>query len=330
MRIGLTYDLREEYLAAGFSAEATAEFDRPDTIEAIEHALRQLGHETDRIGHLKQLVARLAAGDRWDLVFNIAEGMFGPAREAQVPALLEAYEIPCTFADALLMAVCLNKDLTKTIVRAAGIPTPDSLLVRTLADLAEVKLHYPLFAKPVGEGTGKGVTPASRISSRAQLKQTCAKLLERFQQPVLVETFLPGREFTVGLLGTGPDASVLGTLEIVLRPEAEADAYSYVNKEKCEDLVDYPLVRPADDPQVAEAERIALAAWRALGCRDAGRIDLRCDASGQPSFIEVNPLAGLHPQHSDLPMLATAVGMPYVELIQRIVDSASQRIPRGK
>jgi D-alanine-D-alanine ligase len=326
MRIGLTYDLREEYLAAGFSAEATAEFDRPDTIEAIEHALRQLGHETDRVGHLKQLVARLAAGDRWDLVFNIAEGMFGPAREAQVPALLEAYEIPCTFADALLMGVCLNKDLTKTIVRAAGIPTPDSLLVRGLGDLTGVKLGYPLFAKPVGEGTGKGVTPASRISSRAQLKQTCAKLLERFQQPVLVETFLPGREFTVGLLGTGPDATVLGTLEIILRPEAEADAYSYVNKEQCEDLVDYPLVRPADDPQVAEAEKIALAAWRALGCRDAGRIDLRCDANGQPQFIEVNPLAGLHPQHSDLPMLATAVGMPYVELIKRIVNSAARRI----
>jgi D-alanine-D-alanine ligase len=329
MRIGLTYDLREEYLAAGFSAEATAEFDRPDTIEAIEHALRQLGHETDRVGHLKQLVARLAAGERWDLVFNIAEGMFGPAREAQVPALLEAYEIPCTFADALLMALCLNKDLTKTIVRAAGIPTPDSLLVRGLGDLTEMKLGYPLFAKPVGEGTGKGVTPASRISSRAQLKQTCAKLLERFQQPVLVETFLPGREFTVGLLGTGADASVLGTLEIILRPEAEADAYSYVNKEKCEDLVDYPLVRPADDPQVAEAEKTALAAWRALGCRDAGRIDLRCDASGQPSFIEVNPLAGLHPQHSDLPMLATAVGMPYVELIKRIVDSAARRMGKS-
>jgi D-alanine-D-alanine ligase len=329
MRIGLTYDLREEYLAAGFSEEATAEFDRPDTIEAIEHALRQLGHETDRVGHLKQLVARLAAGDRWDLVFNIAEGMFGPAREAQVPALLEAYEIPCTFADAFLMAVCLNKDLTKTMVRAAGIPTPDSLLVRTLADLADLSLHYPLFAKPVGEGTGKGVTPASRISSRAQLKQTCAKLLERFQQPVLVETFLPGREFTVGLLGTGPDASVLGTLEIILRPQAEADAYSYVNKEKCEELVDYPLVRPAEDPQVAEAEKIALAAWRALGCRDAGRIDLRCDASGQPNFIEVNPLAGLHPQHSDLPMLATAVGMSYVELIKRIVDSAGKRMGRS-
>jgi D-alanine-D-alanine ligase len=219
--------------------------------------------------------------------------------------------------------------LTKTIVRAAGIPTPDSLLVRGLGDLTEMKLGYPLFAKPVGEGTGKGVTPASRISSRAQLKQTCAKLLERFQQPVLVETFLPGREFTVGLLGTGADASVLGTLEIILRPEAEADAYSYVNKEKCEDLVDYPLVRPADDPQVAEAEKTALAAWRALGCRDAGRIDLRCDASGQPSFIEVNPLAGLHPQHSDLPMLATAVGMPYVELIKRIVDSAARRMGKS-
>lgn len=329
MRIGLTYDLREEYLAAGYSEEATAEFDRPDTIEAIEGALRELGHQTDRIGHLKQLVNRLARGDRWDLVFNIAEGMFGPAREAQVPALLEGYEIPCTFADALLMAVCLNKDLTKTLVRAAGIPTPDSFLVHSAADIERVALPFPLFAKPVGEGTGKGVTPASKIADAASLKQTCRDLLARFGQPVLVETFLPGREFTVGLLGTGEKAEVLGTLEIILRPQAEADVYSYVNKEKCEDLVDYPLVRPAGDPQVAQAERIALAAWQALGCRDGGRIDLRCDASGQPNFIEVNPLAGLHPQHSDLPMLATAVGMPYVELIRRIVDSAAERVGRS-
>lgn len=327
MRIGLTYDLRSEYLAAGYSEEETAEFDRAETIDAIDGALRELGHETDRIGNVRQLVQRLAAGDRWDLVFNICEGLRGPGREAQVPALLDAYDIPYTFADPLMMSVCLHKEMTKMVVRDSGIATPRSLVVQTLDDLANHSLRYPLFIKPIAEGTGKGVTPDSKISDLDELTAGCRELLEKFRQPVLVEEFLPGREFTTGLIGTGDDATVLGTLEIILLSGAEPEVYSYVNKERCEELVEYRLVRPDNDPEVAAAEALALAGWRALNGRDAGRIDIRSDVSGQPQFIEANPLAGLHPQHSDLPMIATAVGMPYTELIRRIVDSASQRVP---
>jgi D-alanine-D-alanine ligase len=325
MRIGITYDLRSAYLAEGYSELETAEFDRPDTIDAIDDALRELGHSTDRIGHARQLMARLVAGDRWDLVFNICEGLRGPGRESQVPAILDLYDIPYTFADPCVMAVCLHKGLTKLVVRDAGLPTPQSALVETIADVARVRLRFPLFAKPVAEGTGKGITPNSQVRSAGELRVECERQLAEYRQPVLVEEYLPGREFTVGLLGSGDDAVVLGTLEIVLLAGAEQGAYSYVNKERCEELVRYDLVRPQDDPEVREAERVALEAWRALGCRDAGRIDLRSDAVGQPQFMEANPLAGLHPAHSDLPMLATAVGMPYVALIQRIVDSAAVR-----
>ena len=326
MRVGITYDLRDDYLAEGYSEEETAEFDRPDTIDAIESALRQLGHEVDRIGRACQLVRRLADGGRWDLVFNICEGLRGMGREAQVPAILEAFEIPCTFADSLVMSLCLHKGLSKTVVEKAGVPTPRSLIVTSLADLADVPLPYPLFAKPVAEGTGKGITADSRILGPAQLRTVCQTLLTQFNQPVLVEEYLPGREFTVGLLGTGERARVLGTLEIVLRPAAEPGVYSYVNKERCEELVEYRLVRPADDDEVLRAERIALTAWKVLGCRDAGRIDLRSDAQGCPQFLEANPLAGLHPAHSDLPMLATALGMEYRELIREIVASADRRM----
>ena len=326
MKIGMTYDLRDAYLAEGYDEEATAEFDRADTIDALENAIRALGHETDRIGHIRQLVTRLAAGDRWDLVFNICEGLHGIAREAQVPALLEAYSIPCTFGDPVSMSVCLHKGLTKTLVEKCGVPTPQFAVVEKLADLEKINLPFPLFAKPIAEGTGKGVSPASFISSAAELRDVCESLLARFRQPVLVETWLSGREFTVGILGTGDDAQVLGTLEIVLLADAEPGAYSYANKERCEELVRYDLVRPGDDPEVAEAEHIALAAWRELNGRDAGRIDLRSDGNGRPNFIEANPLAGLHPEHSDLPMLATKVGMSYLELIRRIVESASNGI----
>lgn len=325
MLVGLTYDLRDDYLAAGYSELETAEFDRPDTIDAIEDALRTLGHATDRIGRGQQLVQRLAAGDRWDLVFNICEGLRGAGREAQVPALLDLYEIPYTFADPCVMSVCLQKGMTKAVVRDAGLPTPRSRVVTELADLRDLPLPFPLFTKPVAEGTGKGITPTSKVATPEQLRDECRRLLSEYQQPVLVEEYLPGREFTVGLLGTGPRARVLGTLEISLRAGAEPEVYSYVNKERCEELVEYRLVRADADAEVQAAERIALAAWRALGGRDAGRIDLRSDAYGRPQFLEANPLAGLHPFHSDLPMLATAVGLSYGELIGAIVESAAER-----
>ncbi len=326
MRVGITYDLRDEYLSEGYGEEETAEFDRPDTIDAIATALGELGHEVDRIGRARQLVGRLAAGDRWDLVFNICEGLRGMAREAQVPAILEVFEVPYTFADPLVMALCLHKGLAKTVVEKQGIPTPQSLLVHVPQDVEDLQLEFPLFAKPVGEGTGKGISPASCITDRNQLQSVCQNLLTQFRQPVLVEEFLPGREFTVGLIGTGDETVVLGTLEIVLLPGAEPGVYSYTNKERCEELVEYRLVRPEEDSEVRRAEETALAAWRALNCRDAGRVDLRSDATGCPQFLEANALAGMHPSHSDLPMLATALGMPYRELVGRIVASAARRM----
>lgn len=212
------------------------------------------------------------------------------------------------------------------VVRAAGVPTPDFALVERPDDVRSVDLPYPVFAKPVAEGTGKGVDPASKIHDTRSLQAVCNDLLGRFAEGVLVERYLPGREFTVGLWGTGDEAEVIGTLEIVLLDGAEAEVYSYVNKERCEDLVEYRLVDADLDPEVRLAEEVALKAWRGLGCRDAGRIDLRSDELGQPQFIEVNPLAGLHPEHSDLPMLCTARGIPYVELIGRIISSASRRV----
>ncbi len=324
MFIGLTYDLRDDYLAAGYSELATAEFDRADTIDALAEAMEAGGHEVDRVGSARALVERLARGDRWELVFNICEGMHGRGREAQVPAILDLYEIAYTFADPCVMAICLDKHATKALVRDAGLATPRSFVVNELGELATHNLQFPLFAKPVAEGTGKGVTPRSFIASPTELRSACEQLLAEFRQPVLVEEFLPGREFTVGLVGTGDAAKVLGTLEIVLLDAAEPNVYSYHNKENCEELVEYRPV-DADDPVVAATEALALSAWQVLGGRDGGRIDLRCDASGQPQFIEANPLAGLHPQHSDLPMIATSVGVSYQQLIGDFVASAASR-----
>lgn len=323
MLIGLTYDLRSDYLAEGFTELQTAEFDRPDTIEAIESALRVLGHETDRIGHFRHLVQRVAAGDRWDLVFNIAEGLHGIGRESQVPALLDAYEIPYTFSDPLVNALTLHKALAKRVVRDAGIPTADFFVVERMDDVASVALPFPVFAKPIAEGTAKGIDGRSKIRSQEELSAACARLLAEYRQPVLVETFLPGREFTVGIVGTSGDARVVGTMEIELLADADPEIYTYTNKEHCEELVRY---HRAEDAMAQRAEAVSLAAYRTLGCRDAGRVDVRADAGGEIRFLEVNPLAGLHPEHSDLPIICTLHGIAYQELIRLIVESAAERV----
>jgi D-alanine-D-alanine ligase len=318
----MTYDLRQDYLAAGYGEEETAEFDSPATIQAIEGALAANGVAPERIGNIRTLAARLAAGERWDFVFNICEGLSGAGREAQVPALLEAYGIPFSFSDSLVMALCLHKGLTKHVLRDKAVPTAPFAVIETLADLEGLALAFPVFAKPVAEGTGKGVTAASRATGPAALRKVCRSLLTKFHQPVLVEAFLPGREFTVGMLGTGRAAEAIGVLEVVLSDRAEAAAYGYLNKEECESRVVYRLV---EDEEARRAAAVALAAWRALGCRDAGRVDLRSNAAGEPQFMEVNPLAGLHPTHSDLPILASAAGIAYERLMGRILKLGLQR-----
>jgi D-alanine-D-alanine ligase len=222
-----------------------------------------------------------------------------------------------------VLGLCLHKGLTKRVVRDAGVPTPDFAVVERLQDVASVKLRYPLFAKPIAEGTGKGVTPESKIGSATELRAACSRLLEAYHQPVLVEEYLPGREFTTGIVGTGASAEVVGTMEVLVLESAEAHAYTYVNKEYCDEHVRYALA-PAREAE--GCARIALQAWRALGARDAGRIDIRMDAGGNPSFIEVNPLAGLHPQHSDLPIICTLMGISFQQLIGRILASAKARV----
>ncbi|MGD8367054.1 MAG: D-alanine--D-alanine ligase [Desulfobacterales bacterium] len=326
MLVGLTYDLRSEYLAAGYGEEETAEFDKEETVGAIEAALIELGHDTERIGHARSLVAHLAAGRRWDLVFNIAEGLDGIGREAQVPAVLDLYGIPYTFSDPLVMSLTLHKAMTKRVVRDAGIATPDFAEVGDDGNLSAVDFPPPYFVKPVAEGTGKGVSAKSIVNGAEDLAGVCAAICCTFRQPALVERYLCGREFTVGIVGTGKEARALGTIEVSLRPEAEPGAYSYVNKERYQELVEYRRIRAEEDAAVACAETLALAAWRVLGCRDGGRIDVRCDGSGEPQFLEVNPLAGLNPIHSDLPIICSRIGMSYRELIAQIVASASTRV----
>ncbi len=326
MRIGFVYDLRDEYLAAGYSELDVAEFDSVSTIEEIEAALYRLGHDIVRVGRGQVLAERMVRGERFDLVFSIAEGLKGRSREAQVPALCELFGQPYAFSDPLTMAATLDKGIAKRIVRDHGIATAPFAVFRRAEDAETVDLPYPLFVKPIAEGTGKGCEKASRVTNDKELRAAARHIVDRFHQPALAETFLPGREFTVGILGTGAHARVIGVAEIIVRADAADPVYSYENKEVCETMVAYELASDAEAVATADA---ALAAYRALDCRDAARLDFRSDAEGKPHFLEANPIAGLHPTHSDLPIIAELAGFGYDALIAGIVDAAADRYGRS-
>ncbi len=318
MRVALVYDLREDYRALGFSEEAVAEFDSVDTIDALAGALKELGCVPVRVGRGQALAARLVEGERYDLVFSIAEGVKGRSREAQVPALCELFDQPYLFSDPLTMAACLDKAVAKRLVGDAGVPTPNFAVAERSSEEVADWGDFPAFVKPLAEGTGKGCEAASLVATPAELQDAVTRVIERYRQPALIEHYLPGREFTVGIIGNGNDARVLGVCEILLKASAEANVYSLHNKELCEELVTYA---PASDGEARLAGSRALEAYRALECRDAGRIDFRSDAKGQPHFLEANPLAGLNPWHSDLPILAAQNGIDFVTLIGMVLDA---------
>lgn len=322
MNIGLTYDLRSDYLAMGYSEEETAEFDKEETIIGIETALQKLGYKTERIGHHKALMQQLLNGKHWDLVFNICEGMFGDGRESLVPALLDAWQIPYIFSGPATLALSLDKALCKHVVRDSGIPTPNFCIVSSPEDFSKKKPAFPLFIKPLSEGTGKGISEKSLVNTEEEFRIGCTDLLERFHQPVLVESYLPGREFTAGIVGNGSDARVVGVMEVVFNPEV-TDIYSYDNKANYEGRITYRNVTGELYDQCAQ---IALQAWKAIGAHDGGRVDLKANGKGNPEFIEINPLAGLNLHHSDLPILAHLNGMDFQELIAGIMKAAEKRI----
>ncbi|MBN2663003.1 MAG: hypothetical protein JXR68_05085 [Bacteroidales bacterium] len=323
MLVGLTYDLKSEYLKMGFSSEEAAEFDKEETIDGIENALNNLGYSTERIGHIKNLSPKLIQGQKWDIVFNICEGMYGIGREAQVPALLDAYNIPYVFSNPLVLSLTLHKALTKRIVRDAGILTADFFVVYNIQDVESINLSFPLFVKPFAEGTGKGINQLSFINDKKQLLDSCSLLLKKYNQPVLVEKYLNGREFTAGIVGSGKNAECVGVMEVLFTKNTKNKFYSFENKDEYETKINYSV--PEEDIY-NKCAQLALKTWQVLECEDGGRVDIRCDENGAPNFIEINPLAGLNPIHSDLPILCKLNNISYNTLISKIMTSAIKKI----
>ena len=320
MKIGLTYDLRSWYIDRGYSMEDTAEFDKKETVDALAESLGKMGYETEQVGNAFQLIEALANGKRWDLIFNIAEGLYGDGRESAIPAILDQYRIPYVFSGPVIMGLSLNKHLTKLIVNAAGVPISQGILISDIQDINKCNLEYPLFIKPVSEGTGKGITEKSLVHSLDEMNTMVEWIITRFNQPALVEEYLPGREFTVGIIGSGDQAEAIGGMEVICSDNLP---YSVEVKENYQQYCQY---KPLDQDIAEECKKVALNAWRAIGAVDAGRVDLKADKNGRICFIEANPLAGLNPVHSDLPILARMYGIEYQKLMEMIMKSAVKRL----
>ena len=325
LRVGLTYNLRRIGVSDG---DSEAEFDAPATIDAIAEAIQRQGHQVfpcEANRELPRVLSALAP----DLVFNVAEGVSGLNREAQVPALCELLELEFTGSDAACMAISLNKATAKRLVAYEGIRTPAFAVLRHGGEPLPKDFIYPAIVKPIAEGSSKGILEKQVVESEAELRSISQLLLERYRQPVLAEAFLPGREFTVAMLGER-DPRVLPIMEIVFTDQSERfPIYSF--KSKFESVgVENKVPCEVTPALYAELERTAKASFAALGCRDIARVDLRLDGQGNVHFIECNPLPGMAPNFSDLCVMAKVEDTSYDALVSEIMAPAVRRLATAR
>ena len=325
MRVGITYNLRKDFPAyENQPIDFLEEFDSEETIDAIRDVLQGRGHEVIKLGGDPGLLDRLR-GTPTDIVFNIAEGLGGRNREAHIPALLEFLNIPYTGSDPLTLSLTLDKSMAKRVVMSEGIPTPRFRKVERLKDLDAMDLRYPLFVKLCYEGSSKGVRLDSKVLDRPSLERKTGRLLEDYRSPLLVEEFVDGPEFTVGIIGN-KDPAILGVMQVEIKgmPEEEA-IYSMEVKREWEKRVCYHCPPVIDGRLQKEIEDVALRSYRALECRDVSRVDIRVGKDETPYFLEVNPLPGLSPVYGDLPIMAKRMGWDYAQLVGTIFGHALKR-----
>jgi D-alanine-D-alanine ligase len=327
--IAIAFDLKESVAALvpnGSPDDALEEYDSLDTVQAIANALEAVGHRTRLVGGGRDFVRSMLDSPA-DLVFNIAEGWGTRSREAHVPSFLEMLGVPFTHSDPLTLALSLDKGLAKRVVSSHGVATPRFAVVSHVRQLAKLDLRFPVVAKPVAEGSSMGIRDGAIFDSLESLTAALPELRRAYRQAVLLEEFCSGPEFTVGIVGTGPDAEVIGVMEIAPRDQSlETFLYSLDVKRNWRERVVYHAPPKRDAKLVRDIGKLALGAYRALECRDVGRVDVRLGADGKPYFLEVNPLPGLNPVSGDLVLLAAGHDISYPALIQRIVNGARKRL----
>ena len=330
LRVGFAYNQRPA-MADGGADERYAEWDDASTIDAIVAALSLAG-EVIRLEATPDFPAHLREASP-DIVFNMAEGLVGANREGHVPAICEFLGIPYTGSDPTTLGLCLDKGRTKEILGVYGVPTPVFTVVRP-GESTPVLPEPPAIVKPIAEGSGRGITQSSYCESPTAIVAAVERVLRVYEQPAIVEQWLPGREFTCAVVGNRPAMRVLPIVEIdfSVLPTGALPLYSFEAKWVW-DTAETPLsVHRCPAPMPADLQRrvegVALAACRALGVRDWGRVDVRCDAAGAPHVIEVNPIPGIIPGEASgscYTASARAAGMSYDEMVLSVLRAAADR-----
>ena len=319
IRVGFTYNVKRST-----DGDDEAEWDPPETIISIANALARQGHIVVHLEATPDLPRVLAEADV-DLIFNIAEGVEGRNREAQVPALCELLGIPYTGSDSATLAIALDKALGKKVLLQHDILTPNFQLMESARERLSPDMKFPLIVKPNAEGSSKGIGSASVVDTEEELRAAVKSCVERYRQPALVEEYIAGREFTVGLLGD-KRPRVLPPMEIRFKKDPARPVYDFAVKQEWEEHVYYECPAKVTEAELKAIEKIARATFWALDCRDVARVDLRMDAEGRIYVLEVNPLPGLTPGYSDLVLIAQGIGMEYDQLIAEIMAGGLRRM----
>ncbi len=328
MRIGIAFDLKNEFkISSELPEDIYEEFDVEETIVSIENVLKSLGHDVVRLCGGKKFLQNILR-EKVDIVFNIAEGFGTRSREAHIPSILELLGIPFTGSDPLTLALTLDKTMTKRVIQSAGIRTPEFVEIDCFQNLHPEILNgmkFPLILKLSREGSSIGLRRNSKVENFEELNSKL-KELSIYKEPVLIERFISGKEITVGVIGNGRKARVIGMMEIAPRNVPRQDfIYSIEVKRNWREEVSYIVNPEIPEKTKKEIEEMSLRIYEILGCRDISRIDFRLDLDYNPYFLEVNPLPGLNPDYSDLPMISRGYGMTYEDLIKIILSSAMER-----
>ena len=344
LTVALLYnDKHSVPLGADAPSDALSEYDSDETIRALGQALESGGHEVVPLRGDETLLDTIRR-NRPDICFNICEGIRGDSRESQVPALLEMLDVPYTGSKVLAHAVSLDKVAAKRIWRDSGLPTAPFQVFYRGDETLDPTMGFPLFVKPSREGSGMGITPSSVVRDEIELRGQVAWVMQVYRQPALVETFLPGREFTVGLVGNRPAPGQMSRSDFYDRrgyhvfPVLEIDVSRvkdshqlYTGYIKAETPLAPEYICPARISHLlaAELQRLAVEALEAIGGLDVARVDFRLDRDGRPCLLEINTLPGMNPTYSDVVLAARGEGIPYERLILEVLESAASRYDLG-
>jgi D-alanine-D-alanine ligase len=313
-------------------SEFEVEYDPPHTIEMIKHGIEAAGHEYVFI-EADEGVLQSLMQERPDLVFNRAEGLRGESRESHVPAIMEMLGIPYVGANVLTTAVCLNKGWTKKVLSYHGVLTPKFHIVSSLDEVNSIKFEYPVILKPNEEGSSVGINEDNIVHNLTQLKAKLKQMLSEYVQSILIEQFIAGREFSVGILGTPkgpPEVLPIVEIDFTNMPPEVGGVLGQRAKTILDDLSHYVCPAKIDTKLKERIEKITLDICRYLEVPDFARIDFRMDKKGRIFFLEINPLPGMDfdPEGQDIsffPLMAMKAGYSYDELMRRLIESASHR-----